>query len=253
MVTNYGQPRAETTHSVTPPPSPYGISVTPDQAPTAAFTTSANGLTVFFDGSGSSSPVGTIATYKWDFGDGTLPITTTSPTISHTYGSGGSFIATLTVTNTAGTSTATVFTGQMVTNYGQPRAETTHSVTTSPSPYGICVTPDQAPTAVFTTSFSGLTAFFDGSDSSSPVGTIATYKWDFGDGSPPITTVIPTISHTYDGGGSFTATLTVTNTAGTSTTTVFTGQMVTNYGQPRAETAHSITPLSPPLLPTAFL
>ena len=241
MVTNYGLPRAQATLPVTISPLPYGVSITPDQAPTAAFTTSINGSTVFFDGSGSSSPVGSIATYKWNFGDGTLPVTTTIPTTSHTYDEGGIFTVSLTVTNTAGTSTTTVFTGQMVTNYGLPRAQTTLPVTVSPLPYGVSITPDQAPTAAFTTSINGSTVFFDGSFSSSPVGSIASYAWNFGDGTAN-TTTIPTISHIYGRGGSFTASLTVTNTAGTSTTTVFTGQMVTNYGQPRATVTHSVSP-----------
>ena len=111
-----------------------------------------------------------------------LPVTTTIPTTSHTYDEGGIFTASLTVTNTAGTSTTTVFTGQMVTNYGLPRAQTTLPVTVSPLPYGVSITPDQAPTASFITSINGSTVFFDGSGSSSPVGSIATYKWNFGDG-----------------------------------------------------------------------
>ena len=35
------------------------------------------------------------------------------------------------------------------------------------------------------------------------------YKWDFGDGSPTVTTTEPTVSHTYDSAGDKTATLTV--------------------------------------------
>ena len=42
----------------------------PNQPPTAAFTSTCTGLTVPFDGSGSSDPDGTIASYAWDFGDG---------------------------------------------------------------------------------------------------------------------------------------------------------------------------------------
>ena len=97
------------------------ISITPDQAPTAAFTTSISGTTVFCDGKSSSSPIGTIAQYQWDFGDGQT-VTTTSPTVVHGYATTETYTITLTVTNTAGTSTRKTFTGQIVKNNGGPSA-----------------------------------------------------------------------------------------------------------------------------------
>ena len=240
VVSNNGQPSAETTHAVIVRSLPYSIGITPDQAPTAAFTTSVNGLTVSFDGSGSFSPIGTIATYLWDFGDSSGPVTTENATTSHTYAREGVFSVSLTVTNTAGTSTETTFTGQVVSNNGQPSAETTHPVIVRSLPYSIGITPDQAPTAAFTSSVNGLTVSFNGSGSFSPIGTIATYLWDFGDSSGPVTTENAAISHTYAREGVFSVSLTVTNTAGTSTETTFTGQVVSNNGQPSAETTHAV-------------
>jgi DNA-binding beta-propeller fold protein YncE len=109
--------------------NPFGIAITPDQAPTSLFTSSVNGLTVSFDGSGSSSPVGGIKEYIWNFGDGTDPVTTTGPTVSHTYARSGEYTVSLTVVNDAGTSLDITFTGQTVSNRGLPRALLTQTVT----------------------------------------------------------------------------------------------------------------------------
>jgi YVTN family beta-propeller protein len=109
---------------------PLDIAITPDQAPTAAFSVSAAGVgqTSTFDGSASSSPVGSVVSYRWSFGDG-HSITTTSPVAFHVYSQPGTFTAQLTVTNSAGTSTAQVFTGKEVSNEGGPQATTTHTLT----------------------------------------------------------------------------------------------------------------------------
>lgn len=68
--------------------------------PTAAFTHAETALTSSFDSSGSTavSPA-TIASRSWDFGDGNTG-TGTSP--SHTYAAAGSYIVTLTVTDSNG-------------------------------------------------------------------------------------------------------------------------------------------------------
>jgi len=56
-------------------------------------------LTVEFNGSGSSDPDGTIASYAWDFGDG---VTDTAVSISHTYSGVGDYTASLMVTDNLG-------------------------------------------------------------------------------------------------------------------------------------------------------
>jgi PKD repeat protein len=77
--------------------------------PTAEFTPApelpAPGETVSFDGTGSSAPDGTVASYEWDFGDGT---TATGPTPSHTYTAAGTYTVELTVIDSnGGTDTTT--------------------------------------------------------------------------------------------------------------------------------------------------
>jgi PKD repeat protein len=80
----------------------------PNTAPTAALTASPRSgnvpLQVTFDGSGSSDPDAgdSVASYTFDFGDGSAPVTQSTPTITHTYTNAGEFKATLTVTDTHG-------------------------------------------------------------------------------------------------------------------------------------------------------
>ena len=74
--------------------------VVSNQPPTAVMSatpsTGAAPLTVTFDGSGSTDPDGTIASYSWNFGDGG---NSTAANPSHTYTSAGTYTATLTVTD----------------------------------------------------------------------------------------------------------------------------------------------------------
>ncbi len=109
------------------------------------------------------------------------------------------------------------------------------------APAGIAITPDQAPTAAFTASVgpAGSASRFNGSASSTPVGSIASYRWSFGDGRSA-TTAGPVTTHVYARHGVYTVRLTVTNTAGTSTTQVFTGQTVSKQGGPQATVAHAL-------------
>ena len=106
--------------------NPQGIAITPDQAPVAALTVkpAPGGHATAFDASGSTVRFGQISTYAWSFGDGTTT-TTTVPTVSHVYAKAGSYTATVTETDSAGTSTTVVFTGQTVSRNGGPSATAT--------------------------------------------------------------------------------------------------------------------------------
>ena len=67
-------------------------------------TTGVAPLSVAFNGSGSSDPDGTIATWAWSFGDGTSG---SGPVITHVYSAAGFYVANLTVTDNGGASSTT--------------------------------------------------------------------------------------------------------------------------------------------------
>ncbi|MGM1029615.1 MAG: PKD domain-containing protein [Actinomycetota bacterium] len=75
-----------------------------NQAPTASFTSTTQGMTASVDGRASSDPDGTIASYAWTFGDGT---TATGATASRTYTAAGTYTVTLRVVDNAGASATT--------------------------------------------------------------------------------------------------------------------------------------------------
>ncbi|WP_375425374.1 PKD domain-containing protein [uncultured Friedmanniella sp.] len=68
-------------------------------APVASFTSSCPALSCTFDAAGSSDPDGTIASYAWNFGDGS---TGTGVAPGHSYATPGSYPVTLTVTDNGG-------------------------------------------------------------------------------------------------------------------------------------------------------
>ena len=161
----------------------------PDGRPTSPFTATSGQLTgdpVSFT-STATDPGGTISTYAWDFGDGTTD-TTTGAAPQHAYAHAGTYQVTLRTSDASATSDVT-----------------THAVTIG----------DRSPTAAFTFAPAGAAAgqpvSFDASASSDPDGTISTYAWDFGDGSPTATG--SQVSHAF-GAGSHTVTLAVLDDSG---------------------------------------
>jgi uncharacterized repeat protein (TIGR01451 family) len=103
---------------------PEGIAITPDQAPDAALqaTVAPAGSSSTFDASGSTVKYGSIATYEWNFGDGST-MSTSESVVSHTYSTpGASYTATVTETSSGGTSTTQVFTGHTMSRNGGPQA-----------------------------------------------------------------------------------------------------------------------------------
>ena len=111
------------------------IVMSPDQAPVASFVVNVQpvGIPTQFNASASISPIGTISSYAWDFGDGTTQITNT-PIVNHTYSSAGPFNVVLTVTNSAGTSTSKVFSSRFMSNNGGSSAIVSQIINIPPSP-----------------------------------------------------------------------------------------------------------------------
>jgi len=187
---------------------------------TASFTSSSgSGNTMTFNAAGSS---GGVAEYVWQFNDGPYPqnttIETTSPTISHTFPSAGTYDVALTVMASDGTSNGAA-----------------HNVTVGTT---------APPVAVFSppTGLEGTSLTFDGSSST---GSITTYSWNFGDGTTGSGSVA---HHIYAKYGNYTAILTVSGGGGSnavSHTVVVTDEKPTS--------AFTFSPTSPsPGTPVSF-
>lgn len=158
-----------------------------NQAPTAAFSAIPTNLDVAFDASTSTDLDGTIASYKWTFGDGGT--STAGPTAAHTYAAGGTYQVKLTVTDDRGT---------------------TDSITQSVTVQAANV----LPTAAFDATMTHMSVSADATASTDSDGTIATYSWSFGDGAVGSGV---TATHVYSTPGDYTVTLTVTDDRGGST------------------------------------
>ena len=167
-------------------------------------------LTISFDGSGSHDAEGPIASYRWNFGDGSQ--TTTGVTTAHNYTVAGTYNASLTVTDNQGATdtiaTPVIITAQTIENL-DPTARLATSVVEGTTP---------------------LEVVFDGSASTDPEESALTYSWNFGDGANGQGI---TASHIYTSPGTFTATLTVTDDMGAtaSTTTTITAEQETSMFQ----------------------
>lgn len=119
--------------------------------------------------------------------------------------------------------------------------------TTSPGALqDIVMSPDPSPVAAFVAHIHTACkpSFFDASISHSPIGSIKKYVWNFGDGHKVITTC-PTIEHVYTQPGPVNVRLRVINSAGTSTSKIFSSRFMSNNGSSLAKAKRIFTILSP--------
>jgi len=146
---------------------------------------------VDFDASSSHDPDGIIVKYEWSFGDGSSG---TGRSTSHTYTTSGTYTIDLKVTDDNGKAATKSETITVLPPYDVDAGLT---VTFVASPRSYLVPP--------------LTIQFDASGSSSDQGSIVSYSWSFGDGSTGSGRIV---LHTYPSAGSYTVSLTATDSQG---------------------------------------
>ncbi|MDD5778550.1 MAG: PKD domain-containing protein [Candidatus Thermoplasmatota archaeon] len=171
--------------------------------PAASFTYSPPnpqaGETISFDGSGSSDPDGSIASYSWSFGD---EGSASGRTAQHSYAAEGTYTVTLTVTDNDGdTATATKIVTVNTEGANEPPVPQFSFTPSTPQP--------------------GQQVSFDASTSYDPDGIIELYQWDWeSDGvyHSADESVNPSATHTWSQPGTYNVTLKVTDNNGSSNT-----------------------------------
>ena len=183
---------------------------------------------VFFDASASRATVAgrTLVSYDWVFGDGA---TGTGVMVEHRYEFASTYPVTLTVTDSVGEKATTTVSVTAGGTGGVPTA----SFTVSPSPTTI-----------------GTVTVVDATASTASNGaTIASYTWNFGDSTGTSTCPAAAgcngaiFSHTYVAVGSYTITLTVTDSLGQTVTTT---QSITVNDTTPPTASFTFTPNSAP-------
>ena len=160
------------------------------------------GMPVGLNGSGSSDPDGTVASYQWSFGDGE---TASGPSLNHIYAADGTYEVRLTVVDDDGfeaVASKSITVGTDVTN-APPIAE---------------AGPDQ-------TLGVDQTGTFSAAGSTDSDGTIVAYEWDFGDGG---SSGGDSVFHAYTDAGTYTVTLTVRDDGGAEATDTVTVTVLAN-------------------------
>ncbi len=201
-VTDYGLATANATRSITvpawaSPPTGPSAKFTFAQASSSPLGPTYNPSTATFDASTSMSPSGSDLTYRWDFGDASSGGLNTSTLLkpTHVYYSPGTYTVTLVVTDDIGLY-ASVSHSVTVANSGKVSPVVT-----------FFATPDNG-VVPQTVSFNTTGTM------AKSVGAVlvpSSYQWNFGDGQVG-SGAAPT--HLYSAAGTYTVTLTVTDSLG---------------------------------------
>lgn len=149
---------------------------------------SSDRLFIELDASGSSDADGDALIYRWDFGDGSMPVF--GEKVTHVYPRSGVYPVTLRVDDGTGLSNARAIDATTVTINSRPLASAGEN-------RDVC---------------SGEPILFDASGSADPDGGLLLYAWDFGDGS---TSDLINPTKTYEQPGIYPVTLSVRNETGT--------------------------------------
>jgi PKD repeat protein len=168
----------------------------------SSFSYHCNGLSCNFDGSGST-PGSMINGYSWMWDDGTWTNPSGSSQAAYNFAAPGTYVVALAVSDPSGDVSSE---GQQVTVTSQP-----------PSPR-------------FTASCNQLSCTFDGGGSTAGDAPISLYSWTFGDAGSADDVTAP--AYSYAGGGTYSVTLTVTDSYGVMSSTA---QAVTVIGPPVAD------------------
>jgi len=162
------------------------VSVSAWIPPIASFSCSQTGLTVSTNARSSSDEDGTVVSWAWTWGDGS---SSTGAVGSHTYVAPGTYSIVLVVADDSGLTDSADL--SVTVNYLPPVAAF--------NLYGL---------------YQGIEVY--ATDSYDPDGTIVSYVWNWGDGSPQSDGIYS--AHSYSGAGSYSVTLNVTDYTGVTST-----------------------------------
>ncbi|UCG34096.1 MAG: PKD domain-containing protein [Phycisphaerales bacterium] len=180
------------------------VTVTRNDPPVARLTaTPTSGgppLTVNFDASASSDPETARANlmFTWDFDDGSAPVSGRDRVkVSHTYNAAAIYRPSVSVSDGVLTDTAEV---EITVRTPPPSAPVA----------SLSATPDNGPAPLIVT--------FDSAGTYDPDDDLATFLWEFGDGTIARESLatVTSVSHMYQGGGTFSARLTAFDMQGRS-------------------------------------
>lgn len=170
--------------------STSGVKQAPVAEATASATSGTAPMTISFSGTNSTDSDGNIVSYSWNFGDGS---TATGATVSKSFSAAGTYSVVLTVVDNDGLANS----ASVTVNVSAPEN----------------IAPIAAASANVTTGTAPVPVIFSSAGSMDPDGSIASYRWEFGDGTSS-TAASP--SKTYMNAGNYTARLTVTDNRGAS-------------------------------------